>query len=196
MTDNPASPDAASIPAVASPGPARAPAPAPTPWIPVAPLMGGVSQIDATTHAAWTGGLPKADWTGLDPSSPTMHTTPNQLRPSSIGSAQKSFTFRQTGLSTKLTAAGDLDTFEHKIWQHLTDCGMDTIAYVPDPVDKNTMVNCVTDHARFSVESVTTLIEAQMSRYDHYDKANDTAATNFLLSSLDDSLAKDLWDVR
>ena len=30
--------------------------------------MGGIVQVGEKEHSPWTGGLPKADWTGLDPS--------------------------------------------------------------------------------------------------------------------------------
>ena len=104
-------------------------------WMPIKPIMGGITQVDGSTLAAWTGGLPKADWTGLDPLSPTSWVTPNQLRPASIGSSQKSHNYRKIGLAEKFAKGGDLDTFEHQVWTHLEDTGMHSIAYVPDAVD-------------------------------------------------------------
>jgi hypothetical protein len=39
---------------------------------PRTPIMGGVIQSSKDEYAAWTGGKPKADWSGLDPTGVTV----------------------------------------------------------------------------------------------------------------------------
>ena len=72
---------------------------------------------------------------------------------------------------------------------------MDTIAYVPDPVDPQTMVNSVKGHSRFTVDSCSTMMTTQLSRYDHYDEMNNREARNFLVESLTNDLARELREV-
>lgn len=69
-----------------------------TVWQPTPPIMGGNSQTGPKIIEAWTGGKPKADWSGLeDPS--TGHTSPSQIRPYGSGSSLKSHIYRQKGLA-------------------------------------------------------------------------------------------------
>ena len=130
--------------------------PGTTTWMPDTPIMGGIIQVGKEEHSPWTGGLPKADWSGLDSIAPTAPVTPNQLRPATITASQAGHNFRQRGLATKFKrSGGDLATFEYQVWNHLCDTGLDTIAYVPDPVVPTKMVNVVKEHDRFSIESVS-----------------------------------------
>lgn len=160
--------------------------------MPTAPTHGGIVQIDATTHALWVGGKPKADWSGLDPSALTEPVAPTQFRPQGISSAAKGHSLRERGLDIKFSRASDLENLEHQVWRHLVNHGLDTITYVPDPVDNNIMVNCVKEHGRFSVDSIKRLVKGQLTMYDKYDRANDREATQFLLDSLDLELQKEL----
>jgi hypothetical protein len=75
------------------------------------------------------------------------------------------------------------------------DAGMDPVAYVPDPVDPTKMVNCVKEHGRFTVESISKQIKLQLSKYDTYDQQNDREARQFLLDILDSNLAREVRDV-
>jgi hypothetical protein len=147
-------------------------------------------------EAAWTGGLPKSDWSNLDATALNEPVTPNQYRSSSIATSQKGHNYRRTGLKDKFARSGDLVTFQHHVWSHLVDTGMDSIAYVPDPVDPNIMVNIVKDHGRFTLESVSRLIKPQLLKYDSYDKANDAEASEFLVDSLEADLAKELREIK
>ena len=52
---------------------------------PTEPKFGGLNKIDSNKWAAWTGGKPKADWTGLETPSPT-YINAKQYHPSSISS--------------------------------------------------------------------------------------------------------------
>jgi hypothetical protein len=146
------------------------------PWKPMKPIMGNICQVGKDEEAAWTGRLPKSDWSALDATALNEPVTPNQYRSSSIATSQKGHNYRRTGLKEKFARAGDLVTFQHHVWNHLVDTGMDSIAYVPDPVDPCLMVNIVKDHGRFTLESISRLIKPQLLKYDGYDKANDTEA--------------------
>ena len=163
-----------------------------SPFVPPTPKMGGISKVNATEQVAWTGGKPLADWSGLDSKSPKSPISPNQYRTASVSTSQKSHFYRTTGLPEKFKEKDDLPLFEHKVWKHLSNHGMDSISYVPDPQDKAVMLSCVENHSRFTVESITVLIQDQVIEYDAYDHSNDSAATDFLLDSLSPELAKDI----
>ena len=87
-------------------------------------------------------------------------------------------------MTTPFEPANDLTSFQNAVWDHLTDTGMDTIAYLPDPTDETKMSNVVKSHARYTVQSAQLLVENQLVSYDKYDKTNDKAARAYLLASL------------
>ncbi|KAI2500370.1 hypothetical protein MHU86_14113 [Fragilaria crotonensis] len=152
---------------------------------PEKPIMGEVILLSKDSWSAWTGGMPKLDWTGLDPSSLQESTSPNQLRPVHVAAAQKGYNHRRTGMSIPFKPADDLIAFQNSVWDHLVvDTGMDTIAYLPDPTDKAKVSNVVKSHSRFTVQSAKALIKDQVELYDKYDKTNDKAARTYLLASL------------
>jgi hypothetical protein len=115
--------------------------------MPPTPKMGGVVQTSKDEWSAWTGGKPKADWSGLDPSAPTVYETPNQVRATYTKTAQDSYNFRKTGLTDKFEKKNDLMQFADAVWEKLVDCGMDTIAYLPDPEDPTAMLLVVSNHS-------------------------------------------------
>ena len=69
---------------------------------PTKPKMGDTFQSTNTEYVAWTGGTPLLDWTGLDPSAPTVPKSPNQYRPSQVAASQKGYNFRVVGISPLL----------------------------------------------------------------------------------------------
>ena len=146
--------------------------------------MGEVLLLSKDSWSAWTGGMPKSDWSGLDQSSLQESTSPNQLRPVHVAAAQKGYNHRRTGMSIPFKPANDLIAFQNSVWDHLVDTGMDTIAYLPDPTDKNKVSNVVKSHSRYTVQSAQTLIRDQVELYDKYDKTNDKAARTYLFASL------------
>ena len=156
---------------------------------PPKPIMGAVTALSKDSWSAWTGGMPKSNWTGLDPSAQLDTTSPNQLRPVYVSAAQKGYNHRRTGMSTPFKPADDLTSFQNSVWDHLTDTGMDIIAYLPDPTDETKMSNVVKSHARYTVQSAAGLIEKQLGQYDKYDKTNDKAARTYLLASLTPTLS-------
>ena len=202
----PPPPGVGGAPPAATPAPAPAPAPAPpaggaanlgqtgatnvanAAFMPVQPKFGGLSQVDATTWVAWTGGAPKADWTSLQDPSPSF-IEPNQYRPSSITSQAKGQKYRVQGLDTKFTRDSDLMTFQRNVMQHLTMHGLDTIAYLKDPITKTEVVPIVNDHGRFTLlEGVTLSNATKSAHFDQYDLSNDRDASRFLINSLDEEL--------
>ena len=108
--------------------------------------------------------------------------TPNQC--CNQFSPEKGYIFRKSGLETKFNWTDDLVTFENAIWEKLKDCGLDTIAYVADPVDGACMTNFIKEHTCFTLESAKMKIAPQLQLYDSYDTANDSIASKMLLTSL------------
>ena len=91
-------------------------------------------------------------------------------------------------MTTQFTPTSSLADFQNAVWEHLTDCGMDTIAYLPDPEDSLMMTNIVKIHSRYTVQTAKSLGAPQLLLYDKYDKNNDCAAVKYLLSSLTPAL--------
>jgi hypothetical protein len=148
-------------------------------------IMGDIIVHSKDSWSAWTGGEPKGDWTGLNPSAPVVETTsPNQLRPVYVSAAQKGYNHRRTGMLTLFKPTDNLVSFQNAVWNHLFDTGMDCIAFVPDPTDNAKMTNVVKSHARYTVQSAQQLIEKQLEVYDKYNKTNNKAARTHLLASL------------
>ena len=65
---------------------------------------------------------------------------------------------------------------------------MDAIAYLKDPENETEMSNVVKSHARYTVATAKTFSEQQKTKYNKYDHENDTAARDYLLSSIEESL--------
>ncbi|KAI2488972.1 hypothetical protein MHU86_25624 [Fragilaria crotonensis] len=150
---------------------------------PVKPIMGNVVLLSKDDWSAWTGGKPLAGWIGLDPSASEELTSPNQLRPVHAGASQKGYNYRRTGLPTPFSPTCSLVDFQNAVWDHLTDCGMDSIAYLPDPENKLLMTNVVKSHSRYTIQTAKALSAEQLMY-----KSNDRAAVKFVLSSLSPAL--------
>jgi hypothetical protein len=151
---------------------------------PAVPTIGGLTALSKDEWSAWTGGKPKADWSGLEDHT-VDSTSPNQLHPIYVSAAQKGYNYRRTGLKDTFKPTNDLVAFQNAVWNHLTDTSMlDSIAYLKDPLDATKMTNVVKAHARYTVQLTKALIEDQVPKYDKYDRTNDKAARTFLLVSL------------
>ena len=116
--------------------------------------MGGLLEVAKDTYVPWTGGEPKSDWSGLERPNPN-YVEPKQHRPTSITSAAKSQHYRTQGIDPKFGRDKDLLTFERKVEKHLTDNGLDSIAYLPDPSDPTESISVITDHGRFDYKADT-----------------------------------------
>ena len=133
----------------------------------------------------WTGGIPNRTWTGLDPKASTTHRFANQLR--HLGSyAGTNELNRRQGLAKKFEKGDCLTTLTHQLTQHLLTHGMDTMAYVPSPVDGSTeMVSIIDHHGLFDTpEALAVTLEPFRKKWDAYDESNNSEATAFLLASI------------
>lgn len=155
---------------------------------PTKPTMGDIVELTKDDWAAWTGGMPVHDWSGLDSKATKEYEWPNQLRPSYASSASKAYNFRKMGLETKFARGSDLAVFEGEVWKHLVHSGMDSIAYLPDPEDTTKMTCVVKGHSCFTVETAKKAAGHLKGKFDKYDAENDRASRTFLLNSLDENL--------
>ena len=158
---------------------------------PTTPIMGGLFLSSKDEYAAWTGGKPKPDWTGLDSSAPASMCSPNQIRPMYATSQVKGYNLRIEGLETKLTLKdSDFLDFITLVFDRLENTRMDSVSYLPDPLEPTNMVSVVKNFARFTLEYVQTETATLMTMWDDYDRQNDQTAVRFLLNSLHDNLCK------
>ena len=158
---------------------------------PTKPKMGGITICDSR-EVAYSGGIPLADWSGLDPNYAVVgYEDPNQLR--SEKKPHEGFNTRTKGLDQKFGPKSDLRSVCLKVQEHFTSHGMDSIMYLPDP-ETNEMRSVIEYHQRFSVEKAREECEARSAKYDSYDVLNDTAGRKFLLDSLSSGLRQDVVD--
>ena len=156
---------------------------------PTSPIMGGIEQIDINKYMAWTGGKPTCNWTGLDPKAPKEASKPMQYRATGNQDV-KSYTFRTSGLKSKFDKISDIEDFCTNVWNHLVECGMDTISYLPDPAEPSVMKSVVCHHGRYNEEYTAQQSELIQLKWDKFDRANDVNAKVFLLNSLKPVLRK------
>ena len=81
------------------------PSPSNPAWHPNKPIMGDVELVGTDTYAIWTGGVPKADWSGLVTPKPKVKSS-TMYRPSRIDLSQKSRACRIAGLEPKMSKTG------------------------------------------------------------------------------------------
>jgi hypothetical protein len=155
--------------------------------------MGGLTNSQSSI-IAWTGGMPKADWSRLNPGAKQKPSKSTQHRScDSSAAALKQDILRRNGTTEKFSKGKDIDVFLRKVWQHFKYHGMDTITYLPDPIDPATIMSSVVEmHSRFSMEYAAAALATQAKLYDKYDVSNDSDATNFLMESVDDEIFKEL----
>jgi hypothetical protein len=117
----------------------------PTSLLVVAPTMGGYEAIGAYDVLVWTGGAPKATWSGLqDPNAVPF--SPNCFRPTHADDMMKSYnrcTMAPAQLFKVNNDVYDFTDFSLTVKDHFQDHGLDTIMYVPSPRDPSVMVNAV-----------------------------------------------------
>jgi hypothetical protein len=167
MSDNPESEAFVVVP------PAEASPVGSTVTKPDKPTMGNIVSLSKDDWSAWTGGKPASGWMCLDATASDELTSPNQLRPVHASASQKGYNYRRTGMTTPFSQTSNLVDFQNEVWDHLTDCGMDSIAYLPDPEDSLMMTNVVKSHSRYTIQTAKTLGAPQLLLYDKYDKNND-----------------------
>jgi hypothetical protein len=158
----------------------------------VVPTMGGYEAIGPYDVLVWTGGKPKATWSGLeDPNA--MPFSPNCFRPTRADDMMKSYN-RRTAAPTQLFKVNndvyDFTDFSLTVKDHFQDHGLDTVMYVPSPGSSSVMVNVVEfpDQAGFEETKAHSLVLSQC--FDKYDRENDRAAKCYLRASLDPDLLR------
>ena len=159
--------------------------------LPKKPIMGGIKAFPGYSEP-WTGGKPLPDWSGLDPSN--LAYNPNFIR-SDNPKAASAYNRRQEGLykdkdnTMKFAVGKDLDSFCKRLLAIFTDYGMDTICYRKDPdKDPPEMINILKYYPRLNKAIMLKDSSWYSSKFDSYDKANDSAAIRYLLNSLDEVL--------
>lgn len=158
-----------------------------------APKIGGMDEREKPeVKEPWTGDKPNVGWTGLAQGVLTTRRTPNQFRPTDMRSMLTSYRYRKTGPETKFAVSDDLPNFRQKVWTHLKDTGMDSIAYLPDPAQPSEMVDVIKFYHRFTTDSARVAHKALAPNWDAYDTENCETARTYLLDSLDDDLLKNV----
>lgn len=98
-------------------------------YIPTKPVMGGIRKGKYNT--AWTGGVPKVDWSkGLEEPNP-KHLGQFQRRYEDGKAATFGYERRRQPLETKLSSIEQMTQFKLDVTHHLHEHGLDSIAHVP-----------------------------------------------------------------
>ena len=161
---------------------------------PADPIMGTTEETypGSSSYYYAFGGEPKGDWSGIKDLKSRM-ISDMCCRPTDRVTGQKSTLARQKGLDVPYSQGVRLSEFQKKIWEHLKDYGLDTIAYLPDQQADSTslqVLSVVTHHARFTgnMEKVKNLCSDIKSKFDEWDLRHDNEAIKFLMNSLDNTI--------
>ena len=120
------------------------------PFKPPQPHMGGIIQIKHDAFAAWTGGVPLADWSGLADPSKDKFRQSSQLRLLTDESGQEE---RSKGFDDKFEKDHDLFKFQRRLLERYKLRGLDSVTYLLDPSDNKKMINILTNHTRVTQAS-------------------------------------------
>ena len=69
---------------------------------------------------------------------------------------------------------------------------MDSITYLPDPAEPTTVVNIITHHTHFTTDGFKLAAPVQATKYDLYDRTNDSAARFALVDCFDNALCLEI----
>jgi hypothetical protein len=109
--------------------------------------MGVVMRLNKDFYVAVVGGKPNDSWKGLEKPMDLAEMTSYQHRPTLTNESTKANVNRIKGQDNPYESdSKKIKEFVENVYKHLKDYGMDTIAYVPDPMDKNRMTNYVLDY--------------------------------------------------
>ena len=155
--------------------------------------MGGTKQVGDNYWEPWTGGEPRADWSGLAKTTREMK-NPNWLRGSGP-KARQAFNDRRDGLykddrDSKFNPdSDDLFDFCENLREAFDNFGMNTIAFRLDPATEGqVMINVLQAYPRLNLDIVKQSTNKIRHLFDEYDRENDSSAIMFLKNSLvDDS---------
>ena len=159
---------------------------------PIAPLMGDCRQVSAKKFEIWVGGKPKADWSGLHSSA--TYEYPGQHRPIYAHHASKAKAARLEAPdpNPKFKKGSDIGQFAKDFLKLLEQRGLDTVTYLPDPLDPSKMLSVITDYPRFDQDLVVSQSKLIVNKWDKMDRHNDEEVTELLLKVLHPDLAADL----
>ena len=157
-----------------------------------APKIGELMSL-TKEYATWTGRESKSDWSGLKDEVAT-YASPNCLH-YVMSDPKKGYNSCHEGLVTKFERKGNLLTFTDEVWEHLLGCGLDTSAYVQDPVEDYKMTYVVLNHVCFMLDSIKVKKKDQEAKYDSYDLDNNKSAKEFVLASLTTDFCQAIRDV-
>lgn len=176
-------------------------APQAQPFAMTPPNIGGVAGANLTP---WTGGIPNASWSASDttnPLTPYCYHFPDDK-------SLKVYAFQTNAPDDKFKrddADYPLSSFAEDLMDKFARGGMAYLFHMLDPIDRNTRVNILEFHSRFTKDNVAdevqfmtadpltrpgtgTRFAVVRNRYDAFDKANLNAARVYLLSALDEGL--------
>ena len=168
--------------------------PPPRPVKPPNPIMGTSEETYPGSRIFYLvfGGKPKPDWSGIEDLS-TRTMSDLCFRSLDPVAGQKSLHYRTKPLNTRFETKDSISDFQENVWDHLTKYGLDTIGYLPDPREPGARVLCVvTKHAQFTgdMTMVQILAAKTLSKFDKWDKKNNSEAQSFLIDSLSDTVKK------
>jgi hypothetical protein len=172
-------------------------------YVPEKPTFGGIKpdvnpKDGSEMFIPYTGGKPNSSFTDLqDPYAGPA--TPNAYRPQSAYAKQKLWPILSQYDHPKLSQDQKdvtLPNWQRKLNETLMENGLDSELYTRsmDPTVREP-VNVILNHAQVTREHVQEQMNHQMSRWDEYSIANNTAAKELLFHSLDPSLEQELKDV-
>ena len=165
----------------------------PNPVKPANPKMGTAVETyqGSGNYYLSFGGIPKSDWSGIAVKNADM-VSDLCFRSLDPGHNQKSVQYRTRPLKTKLSGKKNLKEFQEEVWKHLTKYGLDTLAYLPDPMDGSKVLNVIEHHAKFTgdTEKAFEMAQSFMNEFDDWDKKHDNECKTFLIDSLDSELYK------
>ena len=124
----------------------------------VKPKMGDIYEF-----APWTGGKPKADWSGLNDSAADYPKTSNQLR--ATKACPKGHNHRRKGAINQFKPSDNITIFSRVVWKHFINTGMDSITYLQDPENGGNMLSVVTQPDCHKLKRARTLLAVQAPKY-------------------------------
>jgi hypothetical protein len=151
--------------------------------------MGDMKERSPGSFVIWTGGKPKADWSGLEDKRKYMP-YPGCVRPTRPSDMNKMVHQWTTPSPTLLpfTASSNLREFALDTHAYFTGIGCDTIFHVPSPGDANVLTYVLTEYDKTTLRHTSEGAEKLKQKWDEYDSHNDYVATTYLMNRLDSDL--------
>jgi hypothetical protein len=156
------------------------------------PPVGGVFLANQNEEAAWTGGKPNRDYTGLMSGEPTTPSCPSQKR---YNKDTAGFKERSEAIpGPKLTHDMDFTKFSKRFMTTLRERGTDSVTYLHHPRETTEMASIIEHPMLFKPDYVKKKMDVQKLNYGSYDLENQLANRNSLLASVTDTIREELTD--